>query len=69
MPVVGQADDVLLIAYGLRHILDVAGAAVVLEHWDGSQDVLSIVDSATSFASRLLPKPVLRLLDRVASRG
>jgi uncharacterized membrane protein YkvA (DUF1232 family) len=68
IPVIGQADDVLLLSYALRHIIDVAGSDVILEHWDGSQDVLEIVEAATGFAGRLLPKPVLRLLDRVAAR-
>ena len=67
LPVVGQADDALLLAYGIRHIIEVAGADIVLEHWDGSQDVLELVGQITGFAAGLLPKPVQRLLGRLAS--
>jgi len=67
IPVVGQADDVLLLSYGIRHIIEVAGTDIVLEHWDGSQDVLELVGSITGFAAGLLPKPVQRLLGRLAS--
>jgi uncharacterized membrane protein YkvA (DUF1232 family) len=67
VPVVGQADDALLLAYGIRHIIEVAGADIVLEHWDGSQDVLELVGQITGFAAGLLPKPVQRLLGRLAS--
>jgi uncharacterized membrane protein YkvA (DUF1232 family) len=67
LPVVGQADDALLLAYGIRHIIDVAGADIVLEHWDGSQDVLELVGQITGFAAGLRPKPVQRLLGRLTS--
>jgi uncharacterized membrane protein YkvA (DUF1232 family) len=67
IPVVGQADDVLLLSYGIRHIIEVAGTDIVLEHWDGSQDVLELVGSITGFAAGLLPKPVQRLLGRLTS--
>ena len=67
IPVVGQADDALLLAYGIRHIIEVAGAEIVLEHWDGSQDVLELVGSITGFAAGLLPKPVQRLLGRLTA--
>ena len=67
IPVIGQTDDALLLAYGIRHIIDVAGSDVVLEHWDGSQDVLELVGQITGFAAGLLPKPVQRLLSRLTS--
>lgn len=67
VPVIGQSDDVLLLAYGIRHIIEVSGPEIVLEHWDGSQDVLELVGSITGFAAKLLPKPVQRLLGRIAS--
>ncbi len=67
IPMVGQADDVLLLAYAIRHIIEVAGTEIVLEHWDGSQDLLELVESITGFASNLLPKPILRLLRRLSA--
>jgi len=67
IPMVGQADDVLLLAFAIRHIIEVAGTEIVLEHWDGSQDLLELVESITGFASNLLPKPVLRLLRRLSA--
>lgn len=67
IPVVGQADDVLLLAYAVRHIIEVAGTEIVLEYWDGSQDVLELVGQITGFAAGLLPKSVQRLLGRLAS--
>ena len=69
VPVVGQADDILLLAYGVRHIIEVAGPEIVLEHWDGSQDVLQLVEAVTGIAGALLPKPLLRLLNRLVTTG
>lgn len=62
VPVLGQVDDLLLLAYGVRYIIEVAGAEIVLEHWDGSQDVLQLVETVAGLAAGMLPKPVLRLL-------
>ena len=67
IPVVGQVDDVLLLSYGIRHIIEVAGADIVLEHWDGSQDVLELVSSITGFAANLLPKRIRILLNRLTA--
>jgi uncharacterized membrane protein YkvA (DUF1232 family) len=67
IPVVGQADDLLLLAYAVRHIIEVAGTEIVLEYWDGSQDVLELVGQITGFAAGLLPRPVQRLLGRLTS--
>lgn len=67
IPVIGQTDDALLLAYGIRHIIEIAGADIVLEHWDGTQDVLELVGSITGFAAGLLPKPLQRLLERLTA--
>jgi uncharacterized membrane protein YkvA (DUF1232 family) len=37
IPVLGQLDDVLLIAAVLRWVLRTAGREVVAEHWPGSE--------------------------------
>ncbi|MDF1594551.1 MAG: YkvA family protein [Acidimicrobiia bacterium] len=67
IPVFGQADEVLLLSYAVRHIIEAAGTDIVLEHWDGSQDVLELVESITGFAATLLPKPIQSLLRRLSA--
>ena len=67
IPVVGQTDDVLLIAFALNRLIKVAGEDVVLEHWDGSQDVLKLISGLTDFGASLLPKKVRVLLDRIGA--
>lgn len=62
VPVLGQADDVLLVAFAIRHLMEGAGDEIVLEHWDGDPDLLEIIDTLLQWGSDLLPKPVRRFL-------
>lgn len=64
IPVVGMADDVLLAAYAVNHLIARAGEEVVLEHWDGPQDLLEMVRSVLDAASSLVPPPVKKWIDR-----
>lgn len=61
IPVVGLADDMLIVALALNHLISVAGEEVVLEHWDGPRDLLDLVRSVLDVASDLVPAKVRRL--------
>lgn len=67
VPVLGQTEDLLLIAFALNRLIKVAGEDVVLEHWDGSQDVLKLIHGLTEFGASLVPKKVRLLLDRIGA--
>lgn len=43
IPVVGQLDDVVLIAAALRYVLRLAGPPVIEDHWPGSPGGLAVV--------------------------
>lgn len=64
IPVVGMVDDVLLAAYAVNHLIARAGEEVVLEHWDGPQDLLEIVRSVLDATSSLVPPPLRKWIDR-----
>lgn len=66
IPVLGMADDVLLAVYAVNHLIDKAGEEVVLEHWDGPQDLLDMVRSILEATSQLIPPPVKRWVDRLS---
>jgi uncharacterized membrane protein YkvA (DUF1232 family) len=66
IPVVGLADDLLLAAYVLNHVMDRAGEEVVLEHWDGPQDLLQLVRSVLDATSAMVPKPIRKWIDRLS---
>lgn len=66
VPVVGFADDVLLVSYAVNHLITVAGEDVVLEHWDGPRDMLELVRSVLEVASDLVPPQLKRLIGRLS---
>ena len=66
VPVIGFADDVLLVSYAVNHLITVAGEDVVLEHWDGPRDMLELVRSVLEVASDLVPPQLKRLIGRLS---
>ncbi len=66
VPVIGFADDILLVSYAINHLITVAGEDVVLEHWDGPRDMLELVRSVLEVASDLVPPQLKRLIGRLS---
>ena len=66
IPVVGFADDVLLVSYAVNHLINVAGEDVVLEHWDGPRDMLELVRSVLEVTSDFVPPQLKRLIGRLS---
>jgi uncharacterized membrane protein YkvA (DUF1232 family) len=67
IPVAGLADDVLLLAFAVNHLVHVAGEDVVLEHWDGPRDLLELVRAILDVASDLVPARLRRLIARLSA--
>jgi uncharacterized membrane protein YkvA (DUF1232 family) len=66
IPVVGLADDLLVLTFAVHHMVEVAGEDVVLEHWDGSRDLLELVRSVLDVASDFVPVRVRRVIGRLS---
>jgi uncharacterized membrane protein YkvA (DUF1232 family) len=62
IPVVGQIDDVLLIAFAIRHLIEGAGREVVLEYWGGQEDAFELLEAVIEWGADLVPAPVRRFL-------
>ncbi len=62
IPVVGQVDDVLIVAYAIHHLIEGAGFDVVAEHWDGEPESLELIDAVVAWGADLVPPRVRRLL-------
>ena len=60
IPVIGLADDLLLVVYGLNTILNEIDRAIVEEHWSGEEDILQTVRNATDIAEKFLSKNVIK---------
>ena len=64
IPFIGQADDLLILAFALNSIFDAAGEVIVQEHWDGTGDVLEIVAGVVAWGASLVPWPARRAMKR-----
>lgn len=62
LPFVGQIDDSYLIAMTLLRLMVVSDARVVREHWRGGGDVVELIGSVATVASKLLPARIRRVL-------
>lgn len=64
IPFLGQADDLLILAFALNAMFEAAGEAIVYQHWDGSGDVLEIVSGVLEWGASLVPWPMRRMMKR-----
>lgn len=62
IPVIGQVDDLYLIALVVLRLLARTDDAVLQEHWDGRGDLVSIVNKIVRAAQYVLPKRMQRIL-------
>jgi uncharacterized membrane protein YkvA (DUF1232 family) len=70
IPFLGEVDDVFLLVLALRRLLQNAGRAVVLSHWDGDPADLRDLSlrKALLAATFFLPRRIRRRL-RVLGKG
>ena len=55
IPVLGQIDDLLLIALIVQRFMNSVNRRVVLEHWDGGENLLVTIERILEFTRYLLP--------------
>ena len=55
IPGIGQADDVIVIAFALDQMLNRVPEEVVREHWEGDEDVLQIVKEILDISTAFVP--------------
>jgi uncharacterized membrane protein YkvA (DUF1232 family) len=64
IPVLGQLDDVLVLALGIKQLLDGAEPEVIAQHWDGTDDALDVVAALVEWGVDMVPGPLRRLVER-----
>jgi uncharacterized membrane protein YkvA (DUF1232 family) len=62
IPIVGEIDDIYLVALVLQRLINVAGEEVVLKNWDGDPAVLTTLRRTLEAATVFLPKKVREAL-------
>lgn len=65
IPVVGWADDVLILMFAIDSLIDRAGSELVDEHWDGPGDLLSLVREVVGLSRSVIPKRITGIVDRL----
>jgi uncharacterized membrane protein YkvA (DUF1232 family) len=66
IPIIGWADDVILVMFALDSLIERAGPEIVEEHWDGPGDLLSLVRDVVSLSRGIVPKRLGRIIDRLS---
>jgi len=55
IPGLGQLDDLFIVAFALDQLLNRVPEEVVLDHWDGDEDVLQIVRQILDISTGMVP--------------
>lgn len=66
VPVIGWADDILILMFALDSLIERAGDELVSEHWDGPGDLLALVRDVVSMSRNLMPRPLRGVMDRLS---
>ena len=64
IPLVGQIDDILLVALILQRFMNSIDRHVLYEHWDGNVDLLYSIEQVLSYARFFLPRGVYNKIVR-----
>lgn len=65
IPVIGWADDVIILMFAVDSLIERAGPEIVEEHWDGPGDLLGMVREVVGLSRQVLPKRVGSAIDRL----
>ncbi len=65
IPVIGWADDVIIVMLAIDSLIDRAGPEIVQEHWDGPGDLLALVRDVIGLSRSILPKRFTSMVDRL----
>ncbi len=66
IPVVGWADDVILLLFAIDSLIERAGPEIVDEHWDGPGDLLGLIREVMGLARNIVPNRLGRALERLS---
>lgn len=66
IPVIGWADDLLLLMFAIDSLIERAGDEVVVELWDGPGDLLGLVRDVVALSRSIVPKQLARIIDRLS---
>jgi uncharacterized membrane protein YkvA (DUF1232 family) len=60
IPIVGHLDDLVLVAYALKKIMNDIGQDILLENWSGQRNMLETIQNIIATAEKMLNQKVLK---------
>lgn len=70
IPFIGQVDDAYLLSISILRLLNRADREVVMDHWQGEQDIKTLVGNIAVVAEYFLPKRLKNVLrGRIEPKG
>jgi len=64
IPIIGFADDLVLVVYGLNFILNELDKEIVMDHWSGKTDLLQLLSSISAAAENYLDRNVIKKIKK-----
>jgi uncharacterized membrane protein YkvA (DUF1232 family) len=58
IPILGQLDDLYLLAICLLRLLNQGGPEKIRQYWNGPEDIVSLIQEVTNLSTRFLPEQV-----------
>ncbi len=62
LPLVGQVDDVIVVAVAIQRLLEAVPQEVRRAYWPGSEDALDLVEAIVAWFAEMVPFPDTRSL-------
>ncbi len=69
IPFFGQLDDLLLVALVLKRLMDSVEEEVLIEYWDGNEDLILTIEKITDLAVLFLPPKIYDKLIKKSRPG
>jgi uncharacterized membrane protein YkvA (DUF1232 family) len=66
VPIIGWADDVLIMMFAIDSLIERAGKEVVEELWDGPGDLLALVRDVVGLSRSVMPRRLGNIIDRLS---
>jgi uncharacterized membrane protein YkvA (DUF1232 family) len=66
IPVIGWADDIVLLLFAIDSLIERSGKEIVEEHWDGPGDLLALVRDVVGVSRNIVPRRLGQIIDRLS---
>lgn len=62
IPVIGQIDDVIVLAFGIHRLMEAVPRETRQTYWEGSEDVFDLIDALVTWLAEMVPVRLARVI-------